>query len=63
MDSLNAAAGTGFVIGLIIGVVLMGASLALIEGSLFKEAREAYDLCIEELPRNQTCKIIAIPKE
>ena len=44
------------------GMLFASALLALIPG-ITKEAHDAIELCEAELPRNQTCIIIAIPNE
>ena len=51
-----------FGFGILVGV-LFAMFLCSIEGSWMRMAKDAVEQCEKSLPRNQTCKVIAVPKE
>ena len=50
-------------IGFVIGILFAAFLFIVIPGSVVQQYHEAIDKCEATLPRNQHCKIIAIPKE
>jgi hypothetical protein len=50
-----------FWIGVIAGCLLLGILLTFVPGP-FKHATEAIEQCEKSLPRDQHCKVIAVPQ-
>lgn len=50
-----------FLAGVMVGAVL-AIGVTQMPGSIVREANRVIDECEQSLPRNQTCKIIGVPK-
>jgi hypothetical protein len=50
-----------FFAGCVAGIVFFMVLLATLPGSLVRQANEAVQECEKSLPRDQHCKIIALP--
>lgn len=52
-----------FLTGGVLGVVAFALFISFVPGSFHKMAKDELEKCEATLPRNQTCEIIAVPKE
>jgi uncharacterized protein YjeT (DUF2065 family) len=52
----------GFAVG-VLGTVVLGTLLNLLPGSYRSMAADAIAECQKSLPRDQTCVVVAVPKE
>lgn len=50
-----------FFVGCFAGMFIFAGALSMIPNSLVKQANEAIKECEKSLPRDQNCKIIALP--
>jgi hypothetical protein len=50
-------------LGAVLAVIALMAVLTFVPGSIFQQAKEAKEACEATLPRDQHCKIIAVPEQ